>query len=97
MFSLDDFNFKEDPIGALKQMIGESPTRKEQQEANLLNYKKGEISFYAFVHDYDEVASLYNMIYDTIQNKLYEELLVPDAMKEEASEISLPKSLLFDP
>lgn len=82
MFSLDDFNFKEDPIGALKQMIGESPTRKEQQEANLLNYKKGEISFYAFVHDYDEVASLYNMIYDkhfniyTLPNGYFEKIFV---------------------
>ena len=45
---------------------------------------------------FSKVNELYNMIYDTIQNKLYEELLVPDAMKSEAVEINLPKNLLND-
>lgn len=43
-----------------------------------------------------KVDELYNMIVDTIKNKLYEELLVPNALKEEASVISLPKNLLED-
>ena len=45
---------------------------------------------------FSKVDELYNMIYDTIQKKLYDELLIPDAMKSEAVEINLPKNLLND-
>ncbi|MDE5889213.1 MAG: DNA mismatch repair endonuclease MutL [Bacilli bacterium] len=37
---------------------------------------------------------LYNMIVDTIKNKLYKELLIPNALKEEATEISLPATMI---
>ena len=36
---------------------------------------------------------LYNMIVDTIKNKLYQELLIPNALKEEAT-ISLPNTMI---
>lgn len=36
---------------------------------------------------------LYNMILDTIKKKLYEELLIPDALKDNDIEISLPKTM----
>lgn len=36
---------------------------------------------------------LYNMIVDTIKNKLYQELLIPNALKEEAT-ISLPSTMI---
>lgn len=36
---------------------------------------------------------LYNMIVDTIKNKLYQELLIPNALKEEAT-ISLPSTMV---
>lgn len=37
---------------------------------------------------------LYNMIIDTIKNKLYEVLLIPNALKEEAASISLPNTMI---
>lgn len=37
---------------------------------------------------------LYNMIIDTIKNKLYEVLLIPNALKEEAVNISLPSTMI---
>lgn len=37
---------------------------------------------------------LYNMIIDTIKNKLYEVLLIPNALKEEAASISLPSTMI---
>lgn len=37
---------------------------------------------------------LYNMIVDTIKNKLYQELLIPNALKEERAEISLPSTMI---
>lgn len=64
VFSLNDYNFEDDPIGAIQQMVGASPDREKRQKANLLNYKNGELSLSSFIHDYDEVASLYNFIFD---------------------------------
>lgn len=37
---------------------------------------------------------LYKMIIDTIKDKLYKELLIPNALKEEATEISLPVAMI---
>ena len=39
---------------------------------------------------------LYEMIVTTIKNKLYEELIVPNAMKEEAAVIELPKTMIAE-
>ena len=42
-----------------------------------------------------KLDELYNMIVDTIKNKLYQELLIPKAIKEEpTSEISLPTTMI---
>ena len=42
-----------------------------------------------------KVDELYNMIVDTIKNKLYQELLIPKAIKEEpTTEISLPTTMI---
>ncbi len=37
---------------------------------------------------------LYNMIVDTIKDKLYKELLIPNALREEAVEINLPNTMV---
>ncbi len=41
-----------------------------------------------------KVDELYKMIVDTIKNKLYQELLIPNALKEESTEISLPATMV---
>ena len=42
-----------------------------------------------------KIDELYNMIVDTIKNKLYQELLIPKAIKEEpTTEISLPTTMI---
>ncbi len=43
-----------------------------------------------------KIDELYNLILDTIKKKLYEELLIPNALKEEAVEVALPQSMLND-
>ncbi len=43
-----------------------------------------------------KTEELYQMIIDTIKNKLYEELLIPNALKEEQSNITLPNSMIKD-
>ena len=54
------------------------------ENCNVLNYKNGELSLCAFVHDYDEIASLYNMIYDdhfniyTLPNEYLKELFTEE-------------------
>lgn len=44
-----------------------------------------------------KTTELYEMIIDTIKDKLYQELLVPNALKNEIKEISLPKSMIEEP
>ena len=41
-----------------------------------------------------KVNELYNMIVDTIKNKLYQELLIPKALKDDDLEISLPSTMI---
>ena len=41
-----------------------------------------------------KMPELYNMIVDTIKNKLYQELLIPNALKDETNEISLPRTMV---
>ncbi len=41
-----------------------------------------------------KIDELYNMILDTIKKKLYEELLIPDALKDDDVEVSLPKNMM---
>ena len=41
-----------------------------------------------------KMDELYKMIVDTIKNKLYQELLIPNALKENSSEVSLPNVML---
>lgn len=41
-----------------------------------------------------KVPELYKMIVDTIKSKLYNELLIPNALKEESTEISLPTTMV---
>ena len=41
-----------------------------------------------------KIDELYNMIVDTIKNKLYQELLIPKAIKNTAEEISLPTTMV---
>ena len=84
VFSLNDYNFEEDPIGAIHQMLGDNPNQREIHKTNVLNYKNGELSLYAFVHNYDEIASLYNIIYDdhfnvyTLPNEYLKELFTEE-------------------
>lgn len=84
VFSLNDYKFEEDPISAIHQMLGDNPNQREIHKTNVLNYKNGELSLCAFVHDYDEIASLYNMIYDdhfniyTLPNEYLKELFTEE-------------------
>lgn len=41
-----------------------------------------------------KVNELYNMIVNTIKNKLYKELLIPNAIKDEVTEISIPTTMI---
>lgn len=78
MFDLNDFNFKEDPIGALKQMIGAPDDAENIEAAKRLNYKQGTYSLGNFIRESDEIASAYNLIFDrrdivyTMSNVFYD-------------------------
>lgn len=81
VFSIDDLNFKENPIAAIEQMIGKYGDSKKQQDIAQQEYRQGKLPLCTFVHDYDEVASMYNMIFNerfhvyTLDNLFFDNLL----------------------
>lgn len=81
MFDINDFNFKEDPIGALKQMIGAPEDAEAKEAAKRLNYKQGKYSLGNFIQETDEIASTYNLIFDrhfpvyTMSNSFYDNVI----------------------
>lgn len=81
MFDINDYNFKEDPIGAIRQMMGVPEDAEAREAANRLNYKQGKSSLGNFIHESDELASSYNLIFDrrfsvyTMSNAFYDNVI----------------------
>lgn len=82
-FNINDFNFQEDPIGAIKKMVGSPEDAESIEEEKRLNYREGKYSLGNFIREYDEVASAYNLLFDrhfaiyTMSNAFYDQV-IPD-------------------
>ena len=100
-FSIDDFDFKNDPIAAISKMVGRPENYNEQQEKEREKYSLGELPLTAFVRDYDEPASMYNMLFDdkfqvfTLPNAYYDNLQDDDKKYLKQSNIVLDLSSLI--
>lgn len=84
MFSTDDFDFANDPIGALRKMAGKTDDVIAQEKALLGQYKKGEMSLLNFINDHDGVSDSYEKIFGqkfevcSLPVKFYQQLLGED-------------------
>lgn len=63
MFSINDFDFEKDPLGALMKMAGNTPERREQEKKDLLSYQNCDMPLMSFINDSDIVADTYNKLF----------------------------------
>ena len=63
IFNTDDFDFKNDPLGALMKMSGETEEFREQEKIALQSYLKGETPLTTFVRDSGVIADLYDKLF----------------------------------
>lgn len=63
MFSINDFDFEKEPLGALMKMAGNTPERREQERRDLQTYQSCNMPLMSFINDSDIVADTYNKIF----------------------------------
>lgn len=83
MFNMDDFGFKDDPLGALQKIAGRTDDQKQREEARLLQYRNGETPLLCFVNDSHMFYDLYNKLFDdfmvcNVSHELYKNFALED-------------------
>ena len=63
VFSTNDFDFKNDPLGALMKMSGKTEEFREQEKSALQSYLKGETPLTTFIRDIGIIADLYDKLF----------------------------------
>lgn len=63
MFSTDDFDFKNDPLGSLMKMAGKTEESREREKVALLSYQQGEMPLMSFVKESGVIADLYDKLF----------------------------------
>ena len=81
MFSIADFDFEKDPIGALRKMAGKTEEVIAREKALLEQYKNGDMSFLNFIKEHEIVSDTYEKIFNpsfmvcSLPVKFYQQLL----------------------
>lgn len=63
MFSVDDFDFANDPIGALRKMAGKTDDVIAKEKALLAQYQNGEMSLINFINDHEWMSDTYEKLF----------------------------------
>lgn len=63
MFSMDDFDFANDPIGALRKMAGKTDDVIAEEKALLAQYQNGEMSLINFINDHEWMSDIYEKLF----------------------------------
>lgn len=63
MFSIDDFDFNNDPLGSLMRMAGKTEESHEREKVELQSYQHGEKPLMSFVRDSGVIADLYDKLF----------------------------------
>jgi len=80
MFCIDDFDFKNDPLGALQKMAGRTEDVRAKEQALLDQYHRGEMSLLCFIKDHEFFSDVYEKIFGSfrvciIPNEFFTHLL----------------------
>ena len=63
MFSIDDFDFKNDPIGSLRKMSGKTDDIIAKENALLAQYQNGEMSLLNFINNHECISDTYEKLF----------------------------------
>lgn len=63
MFSMDDFDFTNDPIGSLRKMAGKTDDTIAKENALLAQYQNGEMSLFNFINDHECISDTYEKLF----------------------------------
>lgn len=63
MFSINDFDFKNDPIGALKKMAGLNEDDRSKEQALHEQYNNGEVLLLSFIDETEIVSDTYEKLF----------------------------------
>lgn len=63
MFSMDDFDFTNDPIGSLRKMAGKTDDTIAKENALLAQYQNGEMSLFNFINDHECISDTYDKLF----------------------------------
>lgn len=94
MFSIDDFDFQNDPLGALQKMTGRTEESRAKEQAMVERYRRGEVSLLSFINDQEFFSDMYKKIFEDfrvccIPNEFFVHLL-------EENEIWKNKEIVLD-
>lgn len=94
MFSTDDFDFQNDPLGALQKMAGITEESRAKEQFLVERYHRGEVSLLSFIKDQNFFADMYEKIFGhfrvcSIPNEFFVQLL-------DGNEIWKQKEIVLD-
>lgn len=86
-FTLDDFDFQNDPMGALQKIVGRSDDFRVKEQALLQKYQRGEMSLLCFIKDRVFYSDMYDKIFGnfmvcSLPNEYFEDLSRNDEWKQ---------------
>ena len=67
MFNINDFDFDNDPLGALQKMAGMTEETKSRKQAMLDQYHQGELSLFCFMKDQESISDAYEKIFGSFK------------------------------
>lgn len=63
MFNLKDFDFQNDPLGALQKIVGRTEDSRAKEQTLLEQYRRGEISLLGFIKGHEFFSNMYDKIF----------------------------------
>lgn len=63
MFNLNDFDFQNDPLGALQKIVGRTEDSRAKEQALLEQYRQGEMSLLGFIKGHEFFSNMYDKIF----------------------------------
>lgn len=63
MFNLNDFDFQNDPLGALQKIVGRTEDSRAKEQALLEQYHRGEIPLLTFIKGHEFFSNMYEKIF----------------------------------
>lgn len=79
-FTLDDYDFQNDPLGALQKIVGRTEDFRAKEQTLLQKYRSGDMSLLCFIKDREFYSDMYDKIFGnfmvcSMPNEYFEQFL----------------------